>query len=128
MQLYKRWMEVAPALSINMKVADSPLKEAPKAHGEMMAQIRGIFGLKPLDGVDSNGTLTDGRAQELFVDFMEFCDDVKKNSRKSPTTSNPSEGVSSPTSDAVPPTANTSDSGSTAAACSTASPEPSLMA
>lgn len=127
MVLYKRMMDVGPSLSINMKVADSPSNAAGKAHDDMMMQIRGIFGLKPLDGVDSNGTLTDSRAQDLLSDFMEFCDTVKKNSRKSPTTSKPSE-ESKLTSGAAPPISNTSDSGSTADVPSTASPEPSLMA
>jgi hypothetical protein len=112
MRLYKKMMDVGPALSIALKVAKSQSKDAGVMHSKAVKLIKEIFSIKDLDGVDAAGTLTEPQCLDLLDEFMEWNDDLKKATRRSQTTSKPS-AASEPTSDEGPPTESTTDSGST---------------
>ncbi len=121
MVIYRKIMDGAADLSIAMKVARSGWKgEAAKAHDEMIADLRGIFGVKSLD----EGGLTEPETAELFVQFMNYCGWVKKN--WSPPTTLPEDVLpsTSPSPDGGSPTPNSSGSGSSAAVPPTAPPTP----
>lgn len=123
--LYRRLMDVAPVLSVDLKVAQSQLKAASVAHANVLKMTREIFGVAPpTDPIDCLGTLSETQLQILLDEFLTYVDDVKKNSRPnmicaevpSPT------GKSSPADS--PPTSSSSVSGSTAVEASTSSPTP----
>ena len=107
MIVYKRISTVAPSLSIDIKVSQSASKDAIKAHDTVVAKIQEIFGVRPLD---DTGGLTQGEMLDLLNDFMEWCSQVKKNSRTEQISSPPTEEVSPPRSLATEPG---SDCGST---------------
>lgn len=114
MILYKRVMEVGPVLSIDIKVAFSPSKDAETARVSAIEKIRNIFNLKPLSqGIEVESTLSDSECGELLEVFLNFCDAVKKNSKVTPNSVTevlPSIELSSIEN---PTTQNTLDSGST---------------
>lgn len=117
MPIYKKIMAIGPELSVDIKVARSPMKDAQKAHGAAVRKIREVFSIKEFD----KGGLTEQESMDLLDHFLDYADSIKKNSSTSvispPETSLPTSvplpdlsGVGS-----VPnqPTTNTSDSGST---------------
>lgn len=120
--LYKKVAEVGPSLSIDIKVAKSPSKDATKAHNSLIQQIREIFDVPSF----KDGGLTEAELQALLDHFLTYCEGVKKNSKMF-TTSLPNSEESKTTSEEdriIPPSL---DSGSTAKEDSTAVPEKSPM-
>lgn len=85
--LYKRVMDMGPSLSIDSAVAISQSSNATKAQNELIANIRSIFLLRPLNGIDCTGTLTDIETLNLLDEFMHYTETLKKNSRISRTAS-----------------------------------------
>lgn len=120
MELYKRVMAVGPELDIDMKVSRSPSKDAPKAHSEMIAKVRDIFGLKPFE----QGGLTQLEALRLLDHFMNFCGVQKKSSSGPATSAGGTSPPTPPTSEGPPPTERHSGSGSTGTGSSSGSPTP----
>lgn len=118
MLLWKNLMKVGPELSIDIKVANSPSKDAPKAHTEMLDKIRTIFGVVPFS---SGKGLTEIETAKLLDHFLIYCETVKKNTKPSVTSSTNSEDspTSSPDGQTI---SSSSDSGSTANEASTESP------
>ena len=122
LRLYKRVMEYGPELSINLKVAKSPMKDADKCHTDAVKRCREIFDVKPVE----DGGLTELETIDLLDHFLLYTQALKKNTKNSPTdVESPSLLASEQPTDASQPTANLPDSGSTASASSTAPPEPS---
>lgn len=130
--LYKKIMDVAPDLSIDMQVSKSISKDAGAAHVKLVKRIREIFNLNPLvNGFEipqgENATLTDTECQRLLDQFLVFVGWVKKNSRNtettvmgtSPSTVKPTEGEENLV------ISNIAGSGSTDAAPSSVEPIPS---
>ena len=120
MLLYKRMMDVGPELSINIKVANSPMKGAGEAHSKMLEQIRSIFQVEPL----AAGGLTEYETVSLLDHFLLYCATVKKNWRSFATLPANPVAASANSSDTNPPTEKPSASGSTASETSTAEPLP----
>jgi hypothetical protein len=128
MVLYKKYCDVCGDLSAAAAVARSPLKDARKAHTEMMELIRGIFDLPapPADDPkDCSKSLSEVETEELLTHYLTWCHEVKKNSNPPPT----SAGGTSPTTEFSsgddPATSPSSASGSTTAAPSTDAATPS---
>lgn len=118
MVLHKRLMDVGPELSIDMKVASSPFKDAKEAHNKMLEKVRKIFDLKPF----KDGGLTEVQAIELFDHFLTY-EDFQKKIANLPTTEPTAPWSSSPPSSAEsPPTSSPTASGSTASGPSTGTP------
>ena len=108
MTLYKEVMSVGPELAIDIKVANSPVKDEDKkkAHDEMISKMQKIFLVVPVE----QGGLTQIALVELFDDFMEYCEGVKKNS--SPSLTSSTSEVLEHSSKGDSPTTNSSESGS----------------
>jgi hypothetical protein len=120
MVLYKKLMEVAPELSIDIKVANSPSKDAADGQNKALRKIKTIFDVKEMEE-DGKG-LTQAQILGLFDNFLLYVDQVKKNSRKSAILSNPPAFSSPPPNgQAIPPS---SEYGSTAGESSAARPNP----
>ena len=117
--LYKRLMDVWPSLSIDMKVARSPLRDAPKAHDKAMAQIREVFNTQRME----EGGLSEIETLRLLDHFLIYCECIKKNSSMSAMPSMPLEDFPI-TSEEGPPTSSSSVSGSTGTGESTEPPKP----
>lgn len=81
MILYKKIMEVAPELHIDIKVASSASKDASKAHDNVINKIRSIFSLKSLE----QGGLTEAECYDLLTHFISYTETLKKNLNPSPT-------------------------------------------
>lgn len=127
--LYRRLMDVAPVLSVDIKVAQSELKAAPEAHKSVVKTTREIFGISaPNDEFDCAGTLSEAELQFLLDDFLAYANGEKKNTRRITTFAE----VHLPTGNSSPvvsqPIKSSSDSGSTAAEASTNSLTPSPSA
>lgn len=120
--LYKKFMDVAPSLSVNIKVSESTSKDAGKAHEEAQENIRYIFDLPTFE----NGGLTRIEADGLLNHFLEYCYTLKKNSNRFTTSSTNSED-SKGSSEGNQPTDNLSPSGSVGNVDSTVKPELSPM-
>lgn len=122
MILYRRLMDRRMELSSDIKAAfsGSP-KFAAKAYTKMIDNIREIFQVKPLD----EGGLTEPEAGDLLAHFMDWTEDLKKNSRMFPTPATETQAPSESSLEGDQPTPNTSVSGSTASAPSTEEPPPS---
>ena len=120
MVLYKKIMEVGPSLGIDMKVAGSLSKDNIKAHHKMIATMRDIFSVAPFE----QGGLLQDEVEDLFFQFMEFNDFLKKNSRQAATSVPETSAATPPSPAADQGTQSGSDSGSTANATSTVSPVP----
>lgn len=108
MVIFKKIMDKAPEISIEMSVSTSISKDASKAHNDLIKRLRGIFNIKSLE----EGGLSEAESIELFDHFMSYIDEVKKNSRNSVTPSVDSKASKS-SSEESPPTASSSESGST---------------
>ncbi len=124
--LYRRLMDVAPVLSVDIKVAQSESNAAAIAHANVLKMTREIFGVEPPSGpIDCRGTLSETQLQILLDEFLMYTDDVKKNSRPNMICAE----VPLPTGKSSPagsqPTPSSSDSGSTVAEASISSPMPS---
>jgi len=124
MVLHKNIMKVGPELDVAMKVAASPLKEAPFEHDRYMKFVRDAFGVKSF----SEGGLTDLEVADLLDHFFAFCSGVKKNSNPTPTSAATTSPSTASTAGGGPPTPSTSASGSTASGSSTGGPSPSPTA
>ena len=118
--LYKKLMDVWPSLCIDMKVARSPLKDAPKAHDKALTQVRGVFGTQKME----EGGLSELETLQLLDHFLIYCEWIKKNSSMSAMPSTLSEDFPT-TSEDAPPTSSSSVSGSTDTGASTEPPRPS---
>lgn len=122
LRLFKRLMDIAPELAVDIQVSTSSLakdKDAIKASDKVAEKLYKIFDVKRVE----EGGLTEAKMSELLDHFLLYCEIVKKNSPPLPTM--PPSGARIFTSNGNPPTSNTSDSGSTAKPTSTAKPEPS---
>lgn len=124
MVLHKNVMKVGPELDVAMKVAASPLKEAPFEHDRYMKFVRDAFNVKSF----ADGGLTDLEVADLLDHFFAFCSGVKKNSSPTPTSAATTSPSTASTPAAASPTPSTSGSGSTANASSTGGPSPSPTA
>lgn len=128
MGLYMKVMDVAGDLEGDLKVANSPLTDAPKAHKQALKTMREVFGLKELTGIEVVDTLSDDETIALFNHFMDYHHRLKKNT--SPPATSPEEtpvaSVYSP--DASLLTPPTTGSGPTADEPSTGPPTPSTSA
>ena len=112
--VFCRLKEVWGDLSVDMKVARSPMAEATEAHRLAMTKIRNIFNLPPLqEGLFADETLTDFQATELLDSFMTFVGALKKNSSQTPTNAKETSPSMPSTSSESPPTQSIADSGST---------------
>ena len=118
MQLWQKLMEVGPELSIDMKVANSALKDAPKAHEAMLKKVRSIFSVKPWE----EGGLSQLETIELLNHFLSWCHIEKKNTSPLPTSAAATSAPSAPSSVASPATESSSPSGSAGAEISTSAP------
>ena len=118
--VYKRMMTKGPELSVDIKVARSASKDAAKANDRMIEKIREIFAVKPLD----QGGLAEVETVELMDHFLVYCQQVKKNSRPSATSSTPTVD-STFSSNGSPTTSNSSASGSIVGESDSAVPTPS---
>ena len=116
--LWKRMMEVGPELSIDMRVAHSPSKDAVKAHGSALEKIRRIFAVRSWE----EGGLSQLETFELLNHFMEWVGEQKKNGSSAPTSAAATWAPSAPSSDANPPTPSSSGSISTDDGPSTSEP------
>lgn len=120
--IYRSLMDIAPELSIDINVSNSPSKDWKKATLAADRKIRELFGIKAV----TEGGLTEPELYDLLYHFYRYCEHIKKGSSPLPT-SLPKAGGSIPSSEASAPiTSNSSVSGSTAAASSSAAPEPSV--
>mgnify|MGYP001618254763 CR=1 FL=1 len=122
--LYKRWRQVWPELSSDLKVATSQLlpdKETIPAQELAVEHMRGIFDVRSL----AEGGLTDSEVEDLLWHFLEYSDRLKKDSPPSPTSSTPMGGWNGSSADALG-TSSSSDSGSAEGESISAVPEPSL--
>lgn len=126
--LYKRVMEIGPELSINIQVANTPIKGNIEASNSLMAQIRKVFDIEPYDKEkpDASG-LTEIGLTNLLGHFLTYCDEIKKNILPSAIPPTISEATASPISSApeesqaTPPSSGTT---SIANAPSTETPTP----
>lgn len=109
LELYQNLMSVAPTLDIDIKVANSPMKDANQAFQEACLKVRDIFKVKPY----KEGGLTETECMDLLGHFLNFCHTVKKNASESPTT--PSEVSSTTNSSSVDSPATTNTSATTSA-------------
>lgn len=111
MVLYRRMMEKAPELRIDIKVAESTLvkpEEADKARQLALTKIRNIFEVVPLD---QDKGLTEAATEELFDHFLTFLGALKKNSRTSQTLPIATSVPLQPTSEGSCPMPSSADSG-----------------
>jgi hypothetical protein len=81
MILYCRLMEVGTDLKYDIDVTYSASNDKLKAREKMIGKIHKIFSLKPYE----EGGLTQGEAENLLVDFVDWCEALKKNGPNSPT-------------------------------------------
>lgn len=114
--LYKKLMEIGPEISINIKVANSPMQGNIEASNSLAKQIRSIFNIAPFDPSNktSNG-LTESELIALLGHFLNYSEDVKKKLAgyvTVPTTSQDSASSSQSAPKQNPPTTTTSDSNS----------------
>lgn len=79
--LYRKVMDIAPELSIDIKVANSVSKDAGKAYSAVVDKLQKIFEV----GSYEQGGLTEMELSVLFDQFMLFCESIKKKSKPSPT-------------------------------------------
>lgn len=109
-ELWKRVMEVGPEMANDVAAATSPSKFAVKAHNDLDANIRNIFGIKSF----AEGGLTQVQVAGLLDHFLQFCNSIKKNS---PASASNWETIPLPdfvpTSGVDPAMPNMSESGST---------------
>lgn len=108
--LVRKLMEIQPELAVDIKVAHSPSKDNLKAHVEMIAKLRNLFGVKPIE----DGGLTESQLLDLFNHFLEYIDAVKKNSPNSATPPAATSATSEISSVESPPTPSFSECGSAA--------------
>lgn len=118
--LYKRVMDVRPALAVDIKVARAGMMGSKEAHEAVLGYVRQVFNLKPL----ADGGLTEAEALGLLDHFLAYVDGVKKNTRPSATSAAETSEASPSSSGEGPPTPSTSDSGATASGPSTGTPGP----
>lgn len=126
MILWRKVMAIGPELSVDIKVANSPMKDAANAHQKMLQKIRDLFGVKPFE----EGGLTETESIALFDHFMVYCNVQKKTGREpptspgetSPSTPSPPPPSGGGSSSASPPTGSSSGSGSTGTESSTSGP------
>lgn len=121
MDIWKKLSQVGTELDANIRVARSPSKFAPECYEKMIAQLRQVFGVKPL----AEGGLTEPETIALFNHYMTFSGFVKKNTPTTPTSADAASTDTGSTSGGDSPTKNTSDSGSTESAPSPGPPPPS---
>lgn len=81
MVLFKRYAEKIEEIKVDLKVAQSPMKDADQAYDKGLERIRWVFDIKPY----SEGGLTEVKTLELFYHFSRFIMDIKKNSSGTPT-------------------------------------------
>lgn len=128
MVLYKRVMEVGPELSIDIQVANSPIKGNIEASKKLMDKIRKIFDIEPYDPAKPNNSgLTEIGLSGLLTHFLTYSDIVKKNVLGSPPPQTISVPTASPAPSAQeesPPTPPTSDTTSTEETPNTDTPTP----
>ena len=109
MEIHKRMMEVHGDLVANHTIAFSPaqVKDAAEIHTKLIEQIRQVFEIVPF----KEGGLTQTECVGLLHHWWTWCSEVKKNSTKSPSSSEEtSDSSPSPSADAQT-TTSTSESG-----------------
>lgn len=75
MTLYKRVMDHSQELSAEMKVSNSPSKDASSSHTSLVKKVRDIFNVLPLE----EGGLSELETLQLLDHFMTYTNAVKKN-------------------------------------------------
>ena len=129
MVLYKRLAEKGPEMSVDYSVAMSVSKDADKCHGLFLNKIRAVFDISPPENpLDCSCTLSEVELENLLAHFVNYTEELKKNSKRSPTAATAASPLCASSSSASPATSNTSPSGSAANGCSSAAPAPSLTA
>lgn len=121
MELWRNFEEVRGDLAAASMVARSQSKDAGKMYRKMVEYIRKIFDVKPL----KEGGLTEQETTDLLNSFLLYCDELKKNSRRYPTSRTATPEPSASSSGDSPPTPSGSGSGSTEKGPSTDVPAPS---
>lgn len=123
MIIHKKIMDVGPELSVDMKVARSPMKDARVAHDKMIQKIRNIFSLSPyvVDGDKEHG-LTERECVNLLDHFLLFEDIQKKITEPSPTPVPETPSSSASPSAENLPSEKLTDFGSTVSELSTSEP------
>lgn len=117
-ELLRKMAGISAELAVNWKLALSPSGAAPRAYADMLVQIRDLFGVKPL----AEGGLTETETIGLMDAFLEYVEQVKKNSGSTETSWILPVTPPSPAED--PPTPSSSDSGSTESEASSTPPTP----
>lgn len=79
LEIFDKFMEVGPSLDIDIKVANSPSKDAKECGQRVLNTIRRIFDLKPLDEVSG---MTRWETIDLFDHFFTYVSWLKKNSSR----------------------------------------------
>lgn len=121
--LKKRLMEVAPALAIDIKVAESPSKDWYTAHGQMIQKICDIFKLHKADPFNmEKGGLSEDQIPAVLENFLAYEETQKKNMKTSATSLTPLAG-SKTSSEENQPTKSSLVSGSTENESSIEEPE-----
>lgn len=124
MELWKRLMDVAPELNVDIKLSRSPSKDAMKGYQGAVNKTRKVFEVKTYE----EQGLTDVECMLLLDHFLNYMGAVKKNSEISPTspmeTSSPSQPLTTEETKESPVTSVSSDSGSTVEDTSSEKPTP----
>lgn len=79
MVLFRKLLDVLPEMDANRKLASSEHSQSRKGHNEMIRQMRGIFSVQSYE----EGGLTESETMDLLDHFVDYCNNVKKNSRTS---------------------------------------------
>ena len=124
MVLYRRVMDIAPSLSVDISVARSQHKDADKAYLSMLDHIRKVFGVKKFE----EGGLTEPETVALFDKFNAYCEEVQKKTKNLATSPTATSPTSQPFIPGGPTISPTSASGSTVNAPSSAVPQQSSTA
>lgn len=112
--VFRRLKDVWGDLSVDMKVARSPMKDATVGHRKALDKIRKIFNLTPLrEDLYADNTLTDLQASDLLEHFLTYVGSLKKNSSQNQTSATETSDSTPSTSEDSQPTQSIADSGST---------------
>jgi hypothetical protein len=110
--LFKQYAEIQGDLAGSIVVARSAMKDSRQEHDKAVLLVRKLFSILPFDPATGKG-LTETESLDVMDHFLDFLDNVKKNSSPTPTSATETSETTPSTLDASQPTSNTSDSGST---------------
>jgi len=109
MELFRKYLSMKAEMDVDIKVSRSKSKDADSSYTKYVEKLRILFDVKSL----SDNGLTEVEIQQVFYSFIDFCNNVKKNSETLSTTSKPIPVSESTTSGEELHSNNTSQSGST---------------